>query len=91
MNEDLFKKQLNISLENIKNEVPNTEELIRKVTEEVMEQSMVKAEQEQENYMLTYYLSGGFKFNKLLKKTPHKDEQEKQIKGMEKKLKYLIA
>lgn len=30
--------------------------------------------------MLTYYLSGGFKFNKLLKKTPHKDEHEKQIK-----------
>ncbi len=45
MSEDLFKKQLNISLENIKNEVPNAEELIRKVTEEVMEQSMIKAEE----------------------------------------------
>lgn len=45
MNEDLFRKQLNISLENIKNEIPNAEELIRKVTEEVMEQSVVKAEQ----------------------------------------------
>ena len=45
MSEDLFKKQLNISLENIKNEIPNAEELIRKVTEEVMEQSMIKAEE----------------------------------------------
>ena len=42
MNEDLFKKQLNLSLENIKNEV--SEDLIRKITEEVMEQSVVKAE-----------------------------------------------
>lgn len=42
MNEDLFRKQLNISLENIKNEIPNSEELIRKVTEEVMEQSIIK-------------------------------------------------
>lgn len=45
MSEDLFKKQLNISLENIKNEVPNAEELIKKVTAEVMEQSMIKAEE----------------------------------------------
>lgn len=42
MNEDVFRKQLNISLENIKNEV--SEDLIRKITEEVMEQSVVKAE-----------------------------------------------
>lgn len=41
MNEDLFRKQLNISMENIKNEIPNAEELIKKVTDEVMQQSLV--------------------------------------------------
>lgn len=29
---------------------------------------------------LGYYLSGGLTFNRMLKKTPHKKEQEKQIK-----------
>ncbi len=42
MNEDLFRKQLNISLENIKNEIPNSEELIKKVTDEVIDQALVK-------------------------------------------------
>lgn len=45
MNEDLFRKQLNISLENIKNEIPNSEELIKKVTDVVIEQSLVKTEE----------------------------------------------
>ena len=44
MDEDLFRKQINISLENIKKEVPNAEELIRKVTEEVMNQSVVNTD-----------------------------------------------
>ena len=42
MNEDLFRKQLNISLENIKTELPNAEELIKKVTDAVVDQALVK-------------------------------------------------
>ncbi len=40
MNEDLFRKQLNNSLENIKNEV--SDEVIKKITDEVIDQSLVK-------------------------------------------------
>lgn len=43
MDDDLFRKQLKISLENIKNEVPNAEDLIRKVTEEVINQTKVSS------------------------------------------------